>query len=185
MKLMEALAGRRAVREFLPDPVPQSVLTELAQAAVKAPSYMNLQPWAFVAVSDPGVVARVGAAAKQHLLQSMTKDSPFFDQRKELAEPHYQMFYNAPALMVVCATQPGTLADYACAMAAHSLMLAAYSMGLGSCWVSQAQPWLASDEGRRALHLPPHHRPLAPILLGGAVAWPHSPGRFEPEVRFV
>ncbi|MBL6751832.1 MAG: nitroreductase [Nevskia sp.] len=185
MKLTDALTGRRSVREFLPDPLPRELLQELAEAAVNAPSHMNLQPWAFVAVTDPAVVAQAGAAAKQYLLRTIGRDSPFYGERAALAQPHYEMFYNAPALMLVCATQAGALADYGCVMAAHSLMLAAHAMGLGSCWVSQAQPWLDSADGRRALKLAPEQRPVAPLLLGYPVAPPQSPGRFRPPLRFV
>jgi nitroreductase len=185
MKLSEALHGRRAVREYLPDPVPPEILEELAAAAVNAPSHMNLQPWSFVAATDPAVVARAGAAAKQYLLRSLSRASPFFGERAELARADYEMFYNAPALMVICATQAGAFAEYGCAMAAHGLMLAAHAMGLGSCWVSQAQPWLDSAEGRRLLQLAPDQRPVAPILLGYPVAQPQSPGRFKPRLRMV
>jgi nitroreductase len=44
---------RRTVRDFLPDPVPQEVLDRCLDAALKAPSSSNLQPWEFVVIRDP------------------------------------------------------------------------------------------------------------------------------------
>ncbi len=44
----EAVESRRTVRDFLPDPVPQEVLDRCLDAALKAPSSSNLQPWEFV-----------------------------------------------------------------------------------------------------------------------------------------
>ena len=44
----EAVETRRTVRDFLPDPVPQEVLDRCLDAALKAPSSSNLQPWEFV-----------------------------------------------------------------------------------------------------------------------------------------
>ena len=185
MKLSEALANRRAVRDFLPDAVSQAVLQELIEAAVQAPSYMNLQPWSFAVVRERARVADLAAQARRHLLVSMTHQSPFFVQRDELAAPGFEMFYGAPALIVVCATQPGAHADSACAMAAFSLMLTAEASGLGSCWVSQAMPWFESAEGRAALKLAPEQRAVAPVILGAPAAAPLSPGRFKPRITWI
>jgi nitroreductase len=48
-----AVASRRTVRDFLPDPVPQDVLDRCFDAARFAPSSSNLQPWEFVVIRDP------------------------------------------------------------------------------------------------------------------------------------
>ncbi|HEX7476842.1 MAG TPA: nitroreductase family protein [Polyangiales bacterium] len=50
---IEAVESRRSVRDFLPDAVPQDVLTRCLDAACKAPSSSNLQPWEFVVIRDP------------------------------------------------------------------------------------------------------------------------------------
>lgn len=44
---------RRTVRDFLPDPVPTEVLERCIDAACKAPSSSNLQPWEFVWIENP------------------------------------------------------------------------------------------------------------------------------------
>ena len=185
MKLMEALRGRRGVRAFRPEPVSKEVLMELVAAATLAPSYMNLQPWAFAVVPTPEAVASLGRRAKRFLAEALNERSPFFSQRQEISADRFDYFYNAPALIVVCAKTPGQLADVACAMAAHSLMLAAHSMGLGSCWVSFAQPWLDTREGKAALGIPQDYRPIAPIIVGGPAGDPPSPGRFHGEVYWA
>lgn len=50
----ETVAGRRSVRAFLPDPVPDEVLDRCLDAARLAPSSSNLQLWEFVVIRDPG-----------------------------------------------------------------------------------------------------------------------------------
>lgn len=55
MELLEAIAVRQSVREFLPDPVPDEILFKLLDAAHQAPSSWNLQPWEFVVVTSPEV----------------------------------------------------------------------------------------------------------------------------------
>lgn len=185
MKLMEALKERRAVRSFLPDPVSREVLQELIDAATLAPSYMNLQPWSFGICADSAVVAGFDQQAKQHLLDTLVADSSRGAERDELAQPEFKLFYDAPALIVVYATRPDIDADLGCAMAAYNLMLAAHTMGLGSCWVSQARPWLASAAGHAAMGVPRDWRVVAPIVVGAPVAAPLSPGRFKPRTHWL
>ena len=72
-----------------------------------------------------------------------------------------------------------------CAMAAYSLMLAACTMGLGTCWTGFAQPWLASPDGRRELGMDTDELPVAPIIIGAPAGAPLSPGRFKPRIRWV
>lgn len=185
MKLMEALKQRRAVREYLPDPVDPAVLAELVEAACLAPSHMNTQPWSFVVVSEPAAVARLGHGATEALRRSGHGAKWEHETTADALGAEFNLFYRAPALVVVCATQTGGMAEMDCAMAAHSLMLAAKNAGLGSCWVGSAQPWLASREGREALGLDADERPVAPIVIGAPAGEPLSPGRLKPEVRWI
>jgi nitroreductase len=46
---------RRSVRAFLPEPIPRDVLDRCLDAALRAPSSSNLQPWEFIVLSDPEV----------------------------------------------------------------------------------------------------------------------------------
>lgn len=57
-------ARRRTVREFSDRPVPRPLIEECLAAAGSAPSGANLQPWHFVAVSHPGIKARIRTAAE-------------------------------------------------------------------------------------------------------------------------
>ena len=48
--LWEAMYSQRAIRYFRPDPVPDDLIQKTIEAATRAPSGSNLQPWAFVVV---------------------------------------------------------------------------------------------------------------------------------------
>lgn len=63
----ETMATRRSVRAFAPDPVPRAFIETAVRVACTAPSGANLQPWRFVAVSDPVVKRRIreGAEAEE------------------------------------------------------------------------------------------------------------------------
>ncbi|HYO47567.1 MAG TPA: nitroreductase family protein, partial [Gemmatimonadota bacterium] len=58
------VARRRTVREYSDRPVPRRLIEECLAAAGSAPSGANLQPWHFVAVSDPGIKAQIRSTAE-------------------------------------------------------------------------------------------------------------------------
>ena len=53
MELVEAIKERRSIRRYKSDPVPHEVIQEILENAVWAPSAQNLQPWYFLALTDP------------------------------------------------------------------------------------------------------------------------------------
>ncbi len=60
----QELKRRRSVRDFSDRPVPRPVIEACLAAAGTAPSGANMQPWHFVAVSDPEIKGRIRAAAE-------------------------------------------------------------------------------------------------------------------------
>lgn len=61
----EELGRRRTVRDFSDRPVPREIIEHCLLAAGTAPNGANMQPWHFVAVSDPGVKSRIREAAEE------------------------------------------------------------------------------------------------------------------------
>ena len=45
MHALEAIATRRSVRAFKPDPVPLEIVHEILEVSARAPSGTNMQPW--------------------------------------------------------------------------------------------------------------------------------------------
>ena len=62
--LFESMYSARALRRFKPDPVPDDVLFQVMDAAIRAPSGQNAQDWRFVLVRDPNLKARMQAWAQ-------------------------------------------------------------------------------------------------------------------------
>ena len=104
---------------------------------------------------------------------------------QEMNDPNFDIFYGAPALIVIStATQiPWAIEDSA--LAAENLMLAARGMGLGTCWIGFAQAWLGTPEGKAALKLPTSYFPVAPIIVGHPKSVPLPVPRKEPEIRWL
>ena len=64
-------------------------------------------------------------------------------------------------------------------------MLAAYAVGLGSCWIGFAQSFLNTPAGKSMLGLPAAWVPVAPIIVGHPKGSPPSVPRKEPVIRWV
>ncbi len=60
MDTFEALYTTRAMRRVKPDPIPEDVVKQMLDAAIRAPSPGNTQPWRFVAVTDRELIGRLG-----------------------------------------------------------------------------------------------------------------------------
>jgi nitroreductase len=115
----------------------------------------------------------------------MDKTTPSGHFREHLLAPSFDIFYGAPALVVICALADDDMAVQDCSLAAQNLMLAAHDKGLGSCWIGFAEGWLAQPEARAELGLPENARPVAPIILGHPAAQPPPPGRDKAKMQWV
>ena len=178
MNLREAIYSRRAVRDFTIEAMDEGTLKELIDAAIQAPSAVNQQPWRFTVLRDQKVLAEISRQSKAHMLRTSPAAlaSPHFNAI--LNNPDFNIFYHAPALIVISAPDgPWIVED--CALAAENLMLAACAAGLGTCWIGFAQGWLASREGKSMLKLADSVVPVAPIIVGhpkrGTAAVPRQP----------
>ena len=63
--LFDAIYTQRAIRSFKTDPIPHDDIVKIIEAATKAPSGANSQPWAFVVVQDKAKIAKMAEYAKE------------------------------------------------------------------------------------------------------------------------
>ena len=183
--VIDAIHGRRAVREYTDHPIDDRIIARLIDAAVQAPNAMNRQAWSFVVVTDRAALERIASNANAHMLASLDQVQTPGVFREPLSRPDFDIFYGAPTLVVICTTAPDGFARHDCCLAAENLMLAAYAEGLGSCWIGFAEGWLAQPQARSELGLSEQVRPVAPIILGHPRRWPPPPGRSPPQVRWI
>jgi nitroreductase len=184
MELKEAIHARRAVREFSTMPVDQLTLRQLIDEAIQAPSAVNEQPWSFSVVRDKAVLALISNQAKTHLLTAPPTGLPSH-HFQGLSDPNFDIFYHAPALIVISSVTESQWAVENCALAAENLMLSACAAGLGTCWIGLAQTWLGTREGKATLNLPSNYVPIAPIIVGHPKSAPPPVPRKEPEIRWI
>jgi len=111
MEVFEAIRTMLAVRRYLDRPVPETIVHRIVEAGRLTGSAMNLQPWQFIVVQDRDTLRRLGALARS---------GPY------VAE--------APLAVVVAVDRTGYAVSDA-SRAIDSMMLTAWSEGVGSNWV--------------------------------------------------
>jgi len=177
--------GRRTVRRFLPDPVPEATIAGMIQAATRAPSAHNRQPWRFHVVRDAEGKAHLAKAMGDKLRADRSKDGDDPELIRQDVERSSARINDAPALIAVCLTLDDMdtypdarrgeaeflMAVQSTAMAAQILLLKAQAEGLGACWM--CAPLFCAETVRSALDLPASWQPQGLMLLG----YPAEPGK--------
>jgi nitroreductase len=170
---MKAIYQRRAVRAYEDRPVSRGDVELLVDAAIHAPSAVNCQPWAFAVVQERGVLARYAADGRKLLLSEppaievAESGLPDMDRLRQMASgPDFELFHGAPALIVIYATSIDGVPD--CFLAAENLMLAAWTIGLGTCPIGLARPLFNRAEVKEELNVSREW----PCALPIAVGWP-------------
>ena len=146
MDFYQVIRSRRSIRAYKPDPVESDKLDRILEAGRLAPSACNLQPWAFVLISDPAI-------------------------RKDFKKVYKQTWLcQAPVILVICADTKKAWKRWDgqeywqvdCAIAMQNMISAAAAEGLGACWIA------AFDESAcvKLLNLPPGIRPVAITPIG-------------------
>lgn len=164
--VLEVIKGRRSVRSFKPDPIPEEHLKLILEAGLWAPSGGNAQPWEFVLVRERQVIDKI-----------------------RLFSPG--LFGDPYALIVLCVNKNRIkrrdesgkqIALMDVAMAAQNMMLEAYYLGVGSCPIASFNKTAIKE----LLDMPDHVDPVLMVSLGYPEKWPEPPKRrpFEEVVHY-
>ena len=187
-EVMETLKKRRSIRAYEPTPIPRDILNTIIEAGNEAPSAMNSQPWRFVVVEDADAKKKLLGAAlpKAKALSEKVKDvdpERYEAIKKRYAEMPDPVYYSAPTIVFVIGN--GIYAAHSCPLACENMMLAACSLGLGSCWVGFGAMVLDDPGVRELLALAEGESIFGPILLGYPKMQPQRPPKKEPKVKWL
>ena len=171
--ILEAIYRRRAVRAYTAQTPSEALVRSLLDAAVHAPTAMHTEPWAFVIVQDKAVLKRVSDRAKVMLLDDVHAGGELADDATTkgrllamLADPAFNIFYDAGTLIVICRKRSGPYAEADCWLAAENLMLAACASKLGTCCIGFAVSALNVADVKQELGIPEDVAAVVPIIVG-------------------
>lgn len=178
---------RRSIRNYLNKPVPEEVIRRIIDAGRYAPSGFNFQPWRFVVIESKEMLEKLSDFAKPVLLEKLAgrTDALAVSYMERLEDRNYNLFYNAPALVLVLGRKNNPLSDYDCTLCGGNIIHAAHSLGIGSCWVGNAGVIQQSEELMAELKIPVNYKIVAPIVLGYPRDTPPPPEKREPSISWV
>ncbi|MBC8414733.1 MAG: nitroreductase [Nitrospira sp.] len=187
-QIIRSIKERRSVRAYKDKEIPKDLLTAVIEAGNEAPSGMNSQPWRFVVVESSELRNKMLAAALPNaktLLEPLKSSNPeryqmIMKRYDELQDPIY---YSAPAIIFVIGSGP--YADMSCPLACQNMMLAAHSLGLGSCWVAFGSLITDSDDIKSVLELQDDEKIYGPILVGYPDGKTEAPPKKAAVVKWV
>jgi nitroreductase len=181
---LQTIETMRSIRDFKPDTVEDDKIRAVLEAAVMAPSSGNTQPWEFVVVREEGKKRLVGNVISNRwhrLMDSYITTLPSKERRiYEGATQLVDHTSNVPVIILACLdlkrASKSEEARYASIYpAVQNLMLAAWSIGLGSCITTHACSVPRGEtEVKEILGIPKHIKISALVYLGYP-ARPHRP----------
>ncbi len=187
--VIAAIKQRRSIRAYDSKPVPRLILNTIIEAGNEAPSAMNSQPWRFVVVEDKEAKRKLLGAALPQAKKVAERVKEVDPERYEAIKKRYAelpdpVYYSAPAIVFVIGS--GKHASHSCPLACENMMLAAQSLGLGSCWVGFGSMITEDADARKLLDLKEDETIFGPILLGYSKGnIPQRPMKKEPKVKWV
>jgi nitroreductase len=194
----KVILSRRSVRQYKKEQVPEFMVRRILEAGRFAPSAGNYQPWKFIVLRDPEVIngitetvisscrtfrgmldyrrkgykwLRPMAKFFTRLMANELHPMPF-GAIPLVADKKLGLWHGAPTIIVILKDVRGVSSpDLDCGIAGQNMVLAAASMGLGTCWVGFSK--LALDQNakwKKRLGISYPYRFISSLAIG----WPRG-----------
>jgi len=150
MDALELIKKRRSIRVYKDRPIPKEALEEIVDAARFAPTARNVQPWEFIVITNPRTLKEIAGLAENGRFIASGK----------------------ACIAVFCSDTKYYLEDGAAAT--ENILLAATSLGIGSCWVAgDKKPYCSRIN--KLLNAPDSYKLVSLVALG----YPESENSFK------
>jgi len=171
--LLALFAKRQSIRSYKPDPVPDEHLTRILDAARRAPTSGNQQPWKFLVIRDKVKIERMRNRCLERA-EASWKDlaAAERDSRRERMKTGMAGYFSAPVYIVVLTDSQSTYPTYNQhdgPLAAGYLCLAARALGYGTVYITDAIPEAVT---REVLGIPERYQRVCITPLGVPESWP-------------
>lgn len=146
---IQFILGRRSIRAFGPGAVSEDEVLQILQAAMAAPSAVAKDPWRFVVIRSPQMLAAIAEVL-----------------------PNGRMLATAPLGIIVCGdnrmVHDGKISYLLqdCSAAIENLLLGAHALGLGACWLGVHPREDRLRHFKEVLGLPATVLPVACLAVG-------------------
>lgn len=173
--VVETIMSRRSVRAYQDRAVPRDTMEIITECGINAPNAMNKQEWEIRVVDNPDFINGV--------TELFVKENP--DAAK--APGFRNIFRNAPTVVFIGAPE-GNYSGVNCGLLGENMILAAWSMGIGSCCLGGPVAFLNSDvasEYLKKLEFSDGYSLIYAIGFGYPAEQPDAKPRDKAKVRFI
>ena len=183
IKYSELIKNRRSIRDFKEQKIDNDILWGILHDACLAPSASNGQPWKFIIVQNQQIMKKISAESKKNLIYEIESDpnSKFEQYKKMLQNDDFNVFYNAPCLVLICGKKETEFFERDCTLAVACFMFAAVAKGLGTCWIGLGDK-IKDSAIKKEIGLPDDQEIVASIIIGYPTSIPKPTPRNDPVI---
>lgn len=176
-QVIETIMSRRSIRKYKPQPVGRDTMQLILKCGINAPNAMNAQAWAVRVVDNPEFINGVTEIFK--------KKNP-----EAASDPNFKnMFRNAPTVAFIASDTNSASSQLDCGLLGENMVLAAWSMGIGSCCLGSPAGFLLNTpeaaDYLKKLDFPEGYQLLYCIAFGHPDETPAAKPRDEQKVKFI
>ena len=177
-EVVDAIMARRSVRKYLDKPVEHEKLAIVAKCGIYAPNALNRQEWAVRVVENGDFI--------KGTTELFLREHPNIAEK----DPEFKnMYRNAPNIIVVAIPKDDSFGAVNAGLMGENMMLAAQSLGLGTCCLGSAAAFLNTCEACAPfvaqLNLPDNYTICYVLAIGYSDEVPESKPRDESKIEFL
>lgn len=175
---IETIMSRRSIRQYKPQAVGRDTMQTIVKCGINAPNGMNKQSWAIRVVDNPEYINGITEVFKKKNKDRIANDPNFKN-----------MFRNAPTVVFIANDPSYELSQIDCGLLGENMILAAQSMGIGSCCLGSPIRFMLTEpeaaEYVKRLELPEGYNLLYCIAFGHPDESPEAKPRDTSKIKFI
>lgn len=153
-EIIKSIIERRSIRKYKPEQITTEELNQILLAGSYAPNAGGRQSPVMVVLQNKDIISKLGRINRQLFVQHYTpKMGTVSKEQPSIADDDNitNAFYGAPTVIVVFAPKTHRYKIEDGTLVIGNMMLAAHSLGIGSCFIARASETFNTDEGKEII----------------------------------
>ncbi|WFD08948.1 nitroreductase family protein [Tepidibacter hydrothermalis] len=159
--IIKNIKERRSIRKFKEEQIKDEELEVIIEAGMYAPSAHNEQPWHFTIIQNKDIISEINKESKMMMKNHSDKWIAKLGNNEK-----FDIHYNAPTVIVVSEKKDCYSKFVNASAATQNMLLAAESIGVGSCWVGFSKFCFVQEDKIKKLNIPEGYEPHYTVALG-------------------
>ncbi|MTI81386.1 MAG: nitroreductase family protein [Firmicutes bacterium] len=158
------IKSRRSIRAFKQEQIKDEELQLILEAGLYAPSAHNQQSWHFTVIQNKEILDDLNESSKE---AGKIFNDKYIQQLSNNEKFH--TFYHAPTAVIISGKKDSLMPFADCAAATQNMLVAAQSIGIGSCWIGLVSLVFNGEKAKKyqdKLGIPEGYQPYHAVALG-------------------